>query len=736
MKEKDKNPYQLFNSYCLRTPLFSFSEYKKYIDKDKLTDDDFKALLEDIIFKESLFLASPDLLSQIERWRIGQLIDAKKNENLQITILKYFTRISTRCTPFGLFAGCSIGKFDKENHIELEELSNYKRITCFDISFLNQLFKVFLKEDKVLENILFYPNTSIYKVHEHYRYIEYTLENKQRSYSIEGINYSSYLEKILKKADKGKTIKQLSEIIVDKEITFDEAKNFIKELIENQILVSELEITLTGNDYFINLLNRVSDYIGNKKEFKALNSSLKKLDKNFGNSLENYKKIIEVAKSLVNNFKVNELFQTDIYPLAKVNKLNSSIKRDLYKAIKFFNKITHQKTNQRLEKFKKDFINRYEGELLPITLVLDTEIGIGYGKNTNNAPLLEKISLKKSQREHQKIVWTDFDSLMHEKLHNATKDNSKRIELTEQDFNDFTDKWNDLPDTFSSMIEVYKSYEGNKVFINGAGGSSATNLIGRFGTGNTEILEYLKTISNIENQIHKDKIIAEIVHLPEARTGNILQRPKIRDYEIPYLGKSSVDKDHQVTIDDVLVTVKNDKIFLYSKKHKKEVLPRLSNAHNFEFNSLPMYHFLCDMQTQNKRNYIGFYWNPIFLKLFFLPRVEFRNIIFSKARWNIKTESLNKIISGKNFRSNLKKWKKEHNLPNYVELVDGDNKLLIYLKNETSVKMLFNTVKKSKNFILEEFLFADDEIVKKGNKLFCNQFIVSFYNKEKLQRND
>ena len=73
-------------------------------------------------------------------------------------------------------------------------------------------------------------------------------------------------------------------------------------------------------------------------------------------------------------------------------------------------------------------------------------------------------------------------------------------------------------------------------------------------------------------------------------------------------------------------------------------------------------------------------------------------------------------------------------LPDFVELVDGDNRLLISLTNKTSIEMLLHTVKNRKLFVLEEFLFTDNEIVKnKNGDSFCNQFVISFYNDHKLK---
>ncbi len=735
---KEKNSYQIFNNYCLRTPLFSFSNYLKLIGKSEILEEDFKQILINPVFREALFLASPELLTQVKKWEVGELKNAQKIERLQITILKYYTRISTRCTPFGLFASCGIGSFNRETNIKIEDVENYKRITRFDTTFLNNLFEQLLKEKSIKENVLFFPNTSIYKIGDHYRYVEYTIENKKRSYSLEGIGFSEYLEKILTEAKSGNTISELAKLLVDDEITKEEAKEYINQLIDNQILVSELEISVTGKDYFTSLLERIKKIPESSTiytQLKELQDKLTVLDTGINNSIADYQSISVDAKKIVPELDTKFLFQTDSFSNLNQNNLNKHLQKHLKKALVLFNKMTAPSANGNIERFKRTFLKRFEQSEVPLYLVLDTETGIGYGdKRDDNNDLLATLITPNTIERYERVIWTDTDDILQEKLVKAIKDDQYQIDITSEDFKDLPLNWDDLPDTFSSMIEVYKTQGEEQVFIKGAGGSSAVNLLGRFSYGDKDLLEYVNNIIATEETINADKILAEIIHLPEARIGNILQRPSFRKYEIPYLGKSSIANNYQIPIEDILVSVKNNRIVLRSKKYNKEILPRLGNAHNYSINSLPIYQFLCELQTQDRRSSIGFNWNSILKKQSFLPRVVFENLIFSKARWKINVKKFKTLFKQENIFLEIKKWQEKLLLPNYVELVDGDNKLLICLTNETSLKMLLHTIKNRKQFLLEEFLFPEDEVISdaQGNS-YCNQFVVSFYNDQKLK---
>jgi hypothetical protein len=152
------------------------------------------------------------------------------------------------------------------------------------------------------------------------------------------------------------------------------------------------------------------------------------------------------------------------------------------------------------------------------------------------------------------------------------------------------------------------------MYLENIGGSSAVNIIGRFAHASEEILSVAKEITKQEQAQNPEVILAEIVHLPENRVGNIILHPAFRQYEIPYLAKSSVESANQLTLDDLMVSVDimARKVILRSKRLQKEIVPRLSNAHNYIHNAVPVYRFLGDLQHQGQTNSVGINWQKVY----------------------------------------------------------------------------------------------------------------------------
>jgi len=741
----DKNPYQNFENYVLRTPVLPHSFFRTLTKNTIISDDSLKKACQNKIIMEAIFLASPSLYGELRRWLKGEITEAKEAKKIVYSTLKYLSRMSSRCTPFGLFAGTAVGSFGESTNIELKHFSDFQRHTRLDMNYLVALSQDLVKNENIRGQLLFYPNSSIYHIGRQLRYIEYHYVNSRRSHQMVAIDVSDYLLQVIKAAKKGASISELAQLLVTDEISTEEALAFINELVDSQFLVSELEPSVSGPEFLDQLLPVLRNISGANAIVETLESTqakLHSLDQSLGNDVQEYSSLGESLKTLGTKFEQKFLFQTDLTVRTKHNSLNSGILTKVQSAFSLFNKISSSSQETTLSKFGKALYDRYEGRAVPLAEALDVEVGIGYMGSNNSGDvsiLVDDLVVPQKELTNSKIQVSPIGVVLHQKLISATRNSEYVVQLSDKDFEGLEPKWDDLPDTVSAMIEVVTVDGDEKVVMSGVGGSSAANLLGRFCHGDAELKAHTERIIQVEYEANPDKMLAEIVHLPESRVGNVLVRPKLRKYEIPYLAKSLVPEEDQLTIDDLVVRARYDgTVSLISKKHGKEVCPRLTNAHSYANRALPIYHFLGDLQLQKKR-WTGFRWDGLANEYSFLPRLEYKGVIFSEAQWTIRKKDIESLLdkegNDKGLSEALIAWTDKFQLPQYFLLADGDHELLINSQNLTSVRVLINTVKKRSGFILREFLYSDSSIVKQSQAGYTNQIVVSFFNARKLANN-
>ncbi|TDE29427.1 hypothetical protein E0I61_09740 [Flavobacterium ranwuense] len=743
---KSKISYRFFSSFIIRTPVYPIDFYKNLTKGLFIESDAIKEILKNAPINEALFLASPELYAEIRKWLTQEDYPIDKASKIKLSVLKYFIRMSTRCTPFGLFAACGAGKLANETVINIDKEKSFRRKTRFDMQFLANSVSELTANPTIQNQLLFYPNSTLYQLGDFYRYVEYTLHQNKRKYSLEALKRTDYLDLILQKAIVGARKKELALVLISEEISKKEAMEFIEELIFNQILVSELEPTLTGSSS-LNPFSGERDIENINKEVVAfggfydkLNNQLLKIDTKIGNFISCYEDIIATISKTNIPFDEKYLFQTDLFLDSDNLQLEKEYSFELLRTIDLLNKISEKPKNTALENFKKAFVERYESEAIPLVKALDVETGIGYLQQSGSfdvTPLLDSLAIRqKVNPDNHQISLNKAEKIIYKKLQNALQNNENNIILNLSDFDNIDFSGQNLPATFSCLFEIVEEQEKEWVVIQSIGGSSAANLLARFCYGDSGINDLANEITQYESENYSDKILAEIVHLPESRTGNVLRRPSFRAYEIPYLGQASLPTSHQINIEDLVLFVKNDRLVLWSKKQDKEVIPRLTNAHNYSYNALPIYHFLCDMQFENCKPSIGLHWDNLEKLFDYFPRVTIKNCIVSKAKWVFSKEkhpeffkilTIKEIIYDKNifsFASHIPSLEVNELLPQYVSLADGDNALIINLENSTCIEMLIETVKNRSQFVLEEFLFPSSKVVTGKTDCYANQFIV------------
>ena len=726
-------PYQFHSHFIFRTPTLPFQLKKK-------SKEDFLEFTKSVNFKESIYLASPVLYDELIKWHRGELKEEKEVEKLIISLYKYYSRMQSRCTPYGLFAGCSTGQWSDKNEISLSDVT--PRDTRLDMNYLCALAQKLNAHPVILPVLLFYPNNSIYAFGGALRYIEYRYINNRRVHQITSVDDSDILQLILNKAKQGAKITELATLLLsddineDGDITIEAAEEFVKELIDSQILVSELEPAVTGDEFIyqiIQTLKKLNASLNNPEVnsiiqlLEKTEEQIKTIDTKIGNDVDAYRTIYEQLKALNTTIEENQLFQTDLYKKTASSVLNVSIQKQLQETIVFLNKFFPNGENGNLKKFRENYYKQYETTELPLLEVLDTETGIGYiSKDTSGVNhLLDDMFIPGAQQQSYEIRWNRPQEILHERLFNAAKTNEYSITLTDEDLKKMDNSSKSLPDTFPIMFRLI---DHEKIYFQSCGGSSAANLLGRFAHGSDEIHSIIKDITTREQEINNDKILAEIVHLPESRIGNILLRPVLRNYEIPYLGKSALPLENQLPLEDLMVSVRNERIILRSKRLNKEIIPRLSSAHNFSFNALPAYQFLCDLQTQYfEKPGVGFNWGSLSNNFKFLPRAEYKGVILERAKWQLAKDDFKILLEDKkdDYPKQVNEWLKQWNIPQYVVLVDSDNELLVNFDDAMSLKMFVSAIKKRDRITLEEFLFDTTNLLVKDNSKngYTNEFI-------------
>jgi len=733
----NKNIYTAFERVVIRTPFFPFDV------SDKINMDFFKDLVNNEIFKESIFLASPLLYSELQKWIEGKLTTAKEIKKLHYSLIRYYIRMCTRCTPFGLFAGCTAGEIKQEKDINekskiiLAAQYKYKLHTRLDMNYLCELSQDLAKQEKIKLHLKYFPNTSIYELGKRLRYVEYYYKNTKRFHHIAAVDNSDYLQMLLYAAQNGVYIHELVQLLTSNGIDREQSENFIDELISSQLLVSELEPAVTGDELLeqmLKILDTIQGIDEIKEKLQHLNSVLKTIDNQaIGQLIGEYKNIAKILGDLGTKYEMQYIFQADMIKPAIECSINSNMLDDIKKGLEILNKLTPNISETNISQFRDAFYERYEMQEMPLALVLDIETGIGYLQNSKESgdisPLVGDVWTP-SRKDESKFQWTPVYSLFHRKYLQAIKENKLVIEITDADLKPFNAESHPLPDTISAMVQIFK----DKIYINSAGGSGAANLLGRFCYADAKILDFVKEIVAKEQENNPDAILAEIVHLQESRIGNILFRPVLRNYEIPYLAKSTVKGTFQIKLNDLMLSVKGGRLVLRSKKLNKEIIPRLSTAHNYSHNALPVYRFLCDLQTQNIYSGLGFNWGPLANEYSFLPRVIYKNLILSFASWKVKKEEIKyffKTEDDEELINGIREWRVKNKIPAYIVLEDGDNELFINLENALMIRTLFSVIKNREAFQIQEFLFdPETAIVKSEEGSFNNQFIFAFY-KEK-----
>lgn len=635
-------------------------------DRTRVTER-LRSLVADPAVREGLFVSSPSIDEALERWLARPIAEA--SAEVTASLLRYLMRMSSRCTPFGLFAGSSLGKRGDATRIELEPRAAYRRRSRLDMQYLVSLCDDLSARPALRADLPVSPNQSAYRTETEVRYSERILDpvTQTHAHRLVAMKRTEYFDLVLERAERGASPADLAQALLDwqPELTMDEARDYVDGLIASQILTSDLEPAITGPEPVLGLV----DLLRTSKAGEAAADTLAQAERALreldaagpGQTPARYHAIVEGLSALPTRPQPGCVFQVDLYKPMREASLGPEVYRELEHAVSLLVRTARPRADDSLDRFRASFHERYERARVPLSVALDDELGVGfpsrYAASSVPAPLLRDIEFPKDpedlantpEQDQPQLAFGRREAHLLRRLEEHGRTRAEWV-LDDADVERLASpRAARVPDSFAVMATVAAASSeacarGDfRVWLRCLEMPGA-RLLGRFCQGDDDLRRAVAAYCKEEEAARPDAIHAEIVHLPQPRTGNILCRPALRTFEIPYLGRSGVPRQQQIPISDLDVSVDGaGRITLWSRRFDREVVPTLSAAHIWWRQGPAIYRFLGALQHERDPMSLAFSWGPL-ASAPFLPRVRLGRVVIAPARWNLADDQVALLV--------------------------------------------------------------------------------------------
>ena len=729
-----------FNFFCLRLAQKPITYLRNKLDTFRATTPtpDTNSLLEEILNlpwqKEALYLASPGLYAN---WFLAKEAGKQPNQAVEQALWRYIFRQYSRSTPFGLFAGTAMGTVSNAS-VMCFGSNPWKPLSRPDATVVIGMVHA-LESDPHLRPYLKYRlNNSTYEALKSYRYSETIFDGDDTKIILSSVVKNSQLETLLSQLSKThfESYEQLLVVADGLQLPPD----IIDALIEAQLLISNLQLPVTGASLHESLLEQLMS-VRHLEQVSPLISLLQKalpllsspvLLENLASAQEMFAQLIVQTNQETSPPK--PLIQTDLYFKPENLTLDQSIVLSIARQFNEVLPVIQSTVNPSFQNFQSQFKERFGHQSVALLEVLDPEIGIGY--NTDDLakyPLLTELAHVNNKSILGSTLPADLDELRKSLFKRYLLRGEYEQAISETDIEKLRERkiskslpacWFVHGEMFRAKGTTNKEVEASpsvnwSFLINPSVSNSPSSLLGRFCLGDADLSDALYRMCAWEQEQFPNEILAEFVHLPtkSANTGNLIVRPLLRPFEIPYLNPSSMDCQHTLLLSDLYVSVTADEqVILTHKPSGKRVRPRHSTAHN-SLRGDEVYQFMAHLQ-QSESNVHFWSWGH-FEQMPFLPRLVYKNLIIAPAQWTLDRSTLSNWQS-----ASLDDLRDIFKLPRHVQLIEGDNKLLLDLEFGPAQKILLEAFSK-RIVLLYEWLGEHlDHWVRDGDDRYESEFII------------
>jgi thiopeptide-type bacteriocin biosynthesis protein len=228
------------------------------------------------------------------------------------------------------------------------------------------------------------------------------------------------------------------------------------------------------------------------------------------------------------------------------------------------------------------------------------------------------------------------------------------------------------------------------------GATSAGRSLGRFADLlGARALEALRRAADPERAVIPGCTDAELVYMPRMpRSANVAIRPALRRREIVVGVTPGVDWPSVIPLDELLVCVAGNRFAVRWAETGEFV--RVHEGHMLNGREAsPAVRFLAEIGRDGVSAFSPFDWGPA--EYFPMrPRVRCGRLVLRPAEWRLDGATREEMLgarSGPLLRSAMERWREAWQVPRYVHVGHGDNRLLVDLESASNREQLADEIR-------------------------------------------
>ncbi|MGW5201956.1 lantibiotic dehydratase [Streptomyces spiralis] len=624
--------------------------------------------------RRALLVASPDLLDAVDR--IGTA-SAKRAARVRSRLLRYLTRMSTRPTPFGVFAGVAGGRFGDRATLRLGLPVVARTRVRPDLGWLLSLIERVEADPELLPALLVVANTTVYAVGDRL-VLPYADVYGRRDGRAVRVRATSAVELALRTAEGGVPYDRLVATLAAAFPQTPEpvVRGLVRRLWDLNFLTSDLRPPLTGARPDRHVLSRLEAVRG----AEAVTVPLRKIAA-AADCADDEAALRELGRAQAELLPDHDrrTVQVDSALAVRGRELPRAIGEAVADAAGCLMRLRAALPpgNAHIARYREAFLDRYGiGTRVPLLELLSPDLGL-------DAPAGYTAPPPQAAPSPPPPDTARYDRVLTELAAQAWWSGVTEVELT--------DDWLDRlappggPRTPGyPVLDVYAQVEAAgtdtldrgewRVVLRPDSLAPGGRAHGRF----FELLSEddrrgLRDLARQEEELLPDVVHAELTYLPtNARAANVAVRPLLRQYEIAVNTSTATGQDRTIGLDDILVGATTRRLYLWSRRLDREI--RVCQQHMLVPRAAPnVARFLLDVSEDGYVMPGGFRWGPL-ERMPLLPRVVRNRVVLRPAQWTLLRQPGRPLDD-----KDLDAWRARWRVPRHVYLVDGDHRLLLDL---------------------------------------------------------